>query len=106
LIFTNTSSRCQRQGARAHALDAPFADRGGEHRAETVPPEPHGFVADVDPALVQQVIDVAERQREADIQHHGQSDDLGRRLEIAEGGAFRHGRTMPGGLPQFKGRFL
>jgi hypothetical protein len=41
---------------------ASFADLGSEHRAKPVPPEPDGLVADVDPALGQQILDVAQRQ--------------------------------------------
>ena len=39
---------------------------------------------DVDPPLVQQVLDSPQRQRIADVHHHGQADDLGRGLEVAE----------------------
>ena len=60
----------------AHLRDAPPADLGGEHRAEPVPPEPDGLVADVDPALGQQILDVAQRQRVSDVHHHDQADDL------------------------------
>ncbi len=34
----------------------------GEHGPEPPPPEPHRLMADVDAALVQQVLDVAQRQ--------------------------------------------
>jgi hypothetical protein len=38
---------------------APFpSDLRGEHRAKSVPPEPNRFVADVDPALVQEIFHV------------------------------------------------
>ena len=66
-------------------LNAPFPDLRGEHRAEPVPPEPHRLVADIDTALEQQVLDLAQRQRVPDIHHHRQADDLGRTIEIAEG---------------------
>lgn len=33
---------------------------------------------------MEKVIDIVQRQREADIHRHRQTDDLGRRLEIAE----------------------
>src|SRR5919106_3490799 len=36
-------------------LNAPLADRRGEHRTEPVPPEPYRFVADTDPPLEQQI---------------------------------------------------
>ena len=53
----------------------PFSpDPCGEYRAEPVPAETHGFVADVDPALVQKVFDIPKRKREPDIQHHRKAD--------------------------------
>lgn len=45
-----------------------------------------GFMADVDVSLLQQVLDIAQRQREPDIQHHRQADNLGSGLEVIEGG--------------------
>ena len=57
---------------------------GGEHRAKPVPPEPDGLVADVDPALGQQILDVAQRQRVSHVHHHDQTDDLWRAVEISE----------------------
>ena len=37
----------------------PFSsDLGGEHRAEPVPPKPHRLVANINTALVQQILDV------------------------------------------------
>jgi hypothetical protein len=47
-------------------------------------------MADLDAALMQEILHVAQRQRKADVQHHRQADDLGARLEVAEGGAFCH----------------
>jgi hypothetical protein len=52
-------------------------DVAGKHRAEPVPPHPHGLVADVDAALEQQVLDVPQRQRETHVHHHDQADHLG-----------------------------
>jgi len=43
----------------AHMRDASLADLGGERWAKPVPPEPDGLMADVDPALGQQILDVA-----------------------------------------------
>jgi hypothetical protein len=37
------------------------ADLGRKHWAEAVPPETDGLVADVDPALVEEVLDVPQR---------------------------------------------
>ena len=42
----------------AHGRDPLLSDLGGEHRTKPVPPEPDGLVADVDPALGQQIRDV------------------------------------------------
>ena len=47
----------------AHVPDASLADLGGEYRAEPVPPKPDGLVADVDPGLGQEILDVTQRQR-------------------------------------------
>ncbi|MET0587798.1 MAG: hypothetical protein ABWZ75_04680 [Novosphingobium sp.] len=41
-----------------HPANPLATDVGGEQRAETVPPQPHRLMADVDPALEQQVLDV------------------------------------------------
>nr|WP_291896714.1 hypothetical protein [Maricaulis sp.] len=62
-------------------LDAASSDRRREEWTEAVPPKSHCFMSDIDAAFVEQILDVPERQRKTDIQHHGQADDLGRRLE-------------------------
>jgi hypothetical protein len=41
-------------------------------------------VADLDPALGQKILDVAQRQRVSDVHHHDQTDDLWRAVEISE----------------------
>jgi hypothetical protein len=41
-----------------------------KQRTEPVPPQTHGFVANVDSALKQQVLDVAQAQRKPDVHHH------------------------------------
>jgi hypothetical protein len=71
-------------GVSAHPIDPLLADFGGEHWAETVPPEPDGFVANGDPALGEQVFDIAKRQRPFDIHHDHEADDLARAVGIAE----------------------
>ena len=40
------------------ALNSALPDLGGEHRTETVPPEPHRLVTNVDAALEQQIFDL------------------------------------------------
>ena len=47
-------------------------------------------MADVDAAFVQQILDVAQGEWEPDVEHDGQSDHLGRRLEIAKWRALGH----------------
>ena len=43
------------------------------------------LVADIEAALVQKVLDTLKREREADAEHHCQTDDLGARFEGLEG---------------------
>src|SRR6056297_1444010 len=85
-----------------HAPDAPLPDLGGEHRPKPVPPEPNRLVTDLDTTLVQQILNVPERQREPDVHHDRQADDLGRRLEVLEGVAFGHLGTLAGAMPRLK----
>src|SRR6202034_550859 len=77
----------------AHVCDASLTNLGREHRAKPVPPEPDGLVADVDPALGQEILDVAQRQRVSHVHHDDQTDDLRRAIEIAEWVA--HGLKLP-----------
>lgn len=88
--------------ARPHTLDPTFPDLGCEHRAEAMPPEPDRLVADVDPTFVQQVFDIPKRQREADIHHHGKTDNLARRLEVLEWARSGHWKTLQRPLPRLK----
>jgi len=55
-----------------------------KHRSEPVPPGTYCFVADIDPSLLEQVFDLAQRGGKADIHHDRKTDDLRRSLEIAE----------------------
>jgi hypothetical protein len=61
-----------------------------------VPPEPHGLVADVDPALGQQILDIAQRQRISHVHHHNQTDDLWRAVDISERICSLRRLTQPG----------
>ena len=70
-------------------VNAPLADLRGEHRTEAVPPEPHRLVADIDPAFEQQIFNLPQRERIADVHHHREADHLGRAVEAAEGIAHR-----------------
>lgn len=44
--------------------------------AEAILPQQHRFVADVDPALDVQVLDVAQAERKTNVHHHLQPDHL------------------------------
>jgi hypothetical protein len=65
-----------------HVRDASLTDFGSEYRAKPVPPKRNGLVADIDPALGQKVLDVAQRQRIPHVHHHDQTDDLWGAVEI------------------------
>ena len=65
-------------------MNPTLSDLGRKHRAEPVPPETHGLVTDVDATFAQDVFDLAERQRIAEVQHHREADHLGRRVETTE----------------------
>ena len=61
----------------AHARDALPTNVAGEQRPKPVPPHPHCLVANVDPSLEQQVLDVPEAERVLHIHHHDEADHLG-----------------------------
>src|SRR5271169_3712366 len=49
-------------GTAAHVRYPLLSDLGSKHRAKPVPPKPDRLVTDVDPALGQEILDVAQRQ--------------------------------------------
>lgn len=51
-------------------------------------------MADLHAAFVEQVLDIAERQREPDVEDTCQADDLGAGPEVAERGALGRRRTL------------
>jgi hypothetical protein len=55
----------------AHPL-APDVSR--KQRTEPVPPQADGLVADVDPALEQQILDVPQAQRKPHVHHDDEAD--------------------------------
>ncbi len=61
----------------AHAAHPLATDVAGEQRAEPVPPHPHGFMTDVDPALEQPVFHISLAERIFPIHHHHEADYLG-----------------------------
>ena len=87
-----------------HARNPALSDLGREHRAEPMPPVSHRFMADIDAAFVQQIFDIAKGQRETDVQHHRQADNLTARFEIAKWIRFGHPvrlRNRPARLKRF-----
>jgi hypothetical protein len=48
----------------AYVRYPPLSDLGSKHRTKPVPPKPDRLMADVDPALGQEILDVAQRQRD------------------------------------------
>lgn len=80
-------------------LGAFLADLGCEQRAEPVPPETNGFMADFDAALMQQILYVPKRQREANVYHDRQLDYFAARPEVFERVVFfiprRYVTTLP-----------
>ena len=68
----------------AHVRYPLLSDLGGKHRAKPVPAKPDRLMADVDPALGQEILDVAQRQRVFHVHHHDQTDYFWRAVEISE----------------------
>ena len=61
----------------AHAANPLAADLAGEEWAKSVPPQPHCLMAKVVAPLEKLVLDVPQRQRKADIEHHDFADQRG-----------------------------
>src|SRR5271155_2325527 len=60
----------------AHARNPLLSDLGREHRAKPVPPKSDGLMADFDPALGQQILNVTQRQWVPHLHHYDQTDHL------------------------------
>ena len=81
-------------GIRTHPVDTSALNLGGKDRTEPVPPEPDRFMADIDPAFVEKILDIPQREWEPNVHHHRQADDLGARFKLLEGGTPTHPRTL------------
>ena len=57
-------------------MNAPFPDLRGEYRAEPVPPKTHRLVADVDATLEQQIFNLPQGKRIADVHHDREANYL------------------------------
>ena len=92
-------------GVQAHARGALRSDLSGEDRSKSIHPEPHAFMAYVDPAFMKQVFDVPQRERKPDIHHHCELDDLRRCFEITKrilAHSNRLNRFKPAGQGHFR----
>ncbi len=69
----------------SQTLNPALPDLRGKHRAETAPPKPNRFMADFDAAFVQEILNIAERQREPNVQHHRQANDFRAALKPLKG---------------------
>jgi len=77
-----------------HPIDTLSTDFGGKHRAKSVTPEMHGFVANVDLSLVQQVFYISQRKWKLNTQHNRHANDLGAAVETPNRVTFCHGWTL------------
>jgi hypothetical protein len=71
-------------GIAVHVRCRPLSDLGSKHRTKPVPPKPDRLMADVDPALGPEILDVARRERESHVHHHDQTDHFWRAVEKSE----------------------
>ena len=76
-----------------HPLAPEFRSEDG---TKPIAPVAHRFVADLDTPLMQEILHVAQRQREPNLEHHRQADDLWARLEVTERGALGHAVRLAG----------
>ena len=51
-------------------------------------------MANIDAALVQQILDIPKGQRETSVEHHRQADNLAARFEVAKWIRFGHLQTL------------
>jgi hypothetical protein len=92
-VICGEGARSPSVGALASAARCPHTGRGLE---------PDRLVADLDAALVEQILNVPQREWEADVHHHRQANDLGARFEVLEGVGFGHLGTLLSPLPRLK----
>jgi hypothetical protein len=71
-------------GEAAQTRNPVLSDLCREHRAKPVPPKSDSLMADIDPALGQQILNVAQRQQVPHVHHYDQTDHFWRAVEISE----------------------
>ena len=77
-------------GISAALVDTLFTDLSGKYWTKSIPPEADRFMADIDAALVEKVLNISKRKWIPNIHHYRQADDLGARFEIAKWRVFCH----------------
>ena len=82
-----------------HPVNPLTTDVRRQQRPKAVPPQPHRLVANVDTALKQQVLDVAQRQRKSDVRHHHEPEHLRRGVEVPERTGWLSGAGHAPALP-------
>lgn len=93
-------------GPRPHSIYPSLADFSGKHRANPIPPKTDGFVAHVDLAFMQKVLDISKRERKPDIQHHRWADDFRRCFEITEWTVSSHPKWLADRPARLKSVFV
>ena len=68
----------------AHLARSLTSDVACEQRPEPVPPHPYRLIAQIDPALEQQVFYISKAERVFHLHHHHEADHLGRGVEAPE----------------------
>jgi len=74
----------------SHSSDPAPPDLCGKDCLEPNPSRRHHLIGNVDSPRLKQVPDSPQRQRIANVHHHGQAGDLGQGLEVAEDAASAH----------------
>ncbi len=84
----------------ASCVPATAAVSSPQHRAETGPPEPDRFMADVDATFVQKVLEVSQQKRKTDIHHNSQTDDVRVGSKVRDWVGFSHLGKLRDRLPR------
>jgi hypothetical protein len=91
---------------RQHPACSVATDFSRKQRAKSIAPEPNRFLADIDAALVQQILDVPQGHWKADVHHSSQTDDLRACLEVPERGMFCHLARLRNRTPPSQAKFF
>lgn len=76
-----------------------------EIQAKLFPPEADGLMAYLDITLIDKIFGIPKQWWEPGVKVHGQADDLGGRIEVAENAAFFHRNQQADSPASFKQGF-